>query len=54
MTDRARFVDTEKWRKEIDLDNLVSDWEYPEKQQLAEFYKQYYHKTDKVRLTHSL
>ncbi|KAH8175027.1 CRAL/TRIO domain-containing protein [Sarocladium implicatum] len=44
---KLMFVDTEKWRKEIDLDNLVSDWEYPEKKDLAEYYKQYYHKTDK-------
>ncbi|KAF8866124.1 Sec14 cytosolic factor [Acephala macrosclerotiorum] len=41
------FVDSEKWRKEIDLDNLVRTWQYPEKAQVAQYYPQYYHKTDK-------
>lgn len=44
-----RFVDTEKWRKDIDLDTLAANWEYPEKRELAQYYKQFYHKTDKVR-----
>lgn len=45
----ARFVETEKWRKETKLDETVPGWSYPEKDQIAKYYKQFYHKTDKVR-----
>ncbi|PMD14030.1 hypothetical protein NA56DRAFT_651256 [Hyaloscypha hepaticicola] len=41
------FVDCEKWRKEIDLDNLTRNFDYHEKPQVFEYYPQYYHKTDK-------
>lgn len=44
-----RFVNTENWRGEIKLDELVPVWEYPEKPEINKYYKQYYHKTDKVR-----
>lgn len=49
---RDRFVDTETWRKEIDLDDLVRNFDYAEKPQVFEYYPQYYHKTDKVRYPH--
>jgi len=41
------FVDTEKWRKEFGLDELVRNFDYKEKEQVFEYYPQYYHKTDK-------
>ncbi|CAK7562736.1 MAG: cytosolic factor, phosphatidylinositol/phosphatidylcholine transfer protein [Sporothrix epigloea] len=41
------FVDTEAWRKETGLDDLVATWEYPEKEKIFEYYPQYYHKTDR-------
>lgn len=41
------FVETEKWRKEIKLDDLTRNFEYTEKEQVFAFYPQYYHKTDK-------
>lgn len=44
-----RFIDAENWRKQIDLDNLVRNWDYPEKAEIFKYYPQYYHKTDKVR-----
>jgi hypothetical protein len=44
-----RFVDCEKWRAEIALDDTVPTWEYPEKEAMFKYYPQYYHKTDKVR-----
>lgn len=44
-----RFVNSEAWRKEINLDDLVLNFEYTEKAQIFEYYPQYYHKTDKVR-----
>lgn len=46
-----RFVNSEAWRKEINLDDLVQNFEYTEKAQIFEYYPQYYHKTDKVQLT---
>ncbi|KAG5965273.1 hypothetical protein E4U13_000626 [Claviceps humidiphila] len=44
---KAMFVETEKWRKEIKLDETVPIWDYPEKAEIAKYYKQFYHKTDK-------
>ncbi|KAG6015717.1 hypothetical protein E4U54_003068 [Claviceps lovelessii] len=44
---KAMFVETEKWRAEIKLDETVPDWDYPEKSEIAKYYKQFYHKTDK-------
>ncbi|OBT71315.1 hypothetical protein VF21_09120 [Pseudogymnoascus sp. 05NY08] len=41
------FVNSEGWRKEINLDDLVQNFEYTEKAQIFEYYPQYYHKTDK-------
>lgn len=43
-------MDSEKWRKEFGLDELVRNFDYPEKAQVFEYYPQYYHKTDIVRL----
>ena len=43
-----RFVDCEKWRRETRLDELVPIWHYPEKPEVAKYYKQFYHKIDKV------
>lgn len=42
------FVDCEKWRKEIKLDEILPNWDYPEKEEMFKYYPQYYHKTDKV------
>jgi len=43
----AMFVDSERWRKEFQLDDLVRNFDYKEKAQVFEYYPQYYHKTDK-------
>lgn len=51
--DTARFIECEKWRQEINLDETVPTWEYPEKVEMFKYYPQYYHKTDKVPLVHS-
>ncbi|PHH84367.1 hypothetical protein CDD83_2059 [Cordyceps sp. RAO-2017] len=40
------FVDCEKWRKDTKLDETVPVWDYPEKPKVAQYYKQFYHKTD--------
>ena len=44
----GRFIDSEKWRKDFNLDYLVRNFDYPERAQIFEYYPQYYHKTDKV------
>ncbi|KAK4098689.1 hypothetical protein N658DRAFT_499144 [Parathielavia hyrcaniae] len=44
---KKMFIDTEKWRKEINLDETLPTWEYPEKEAVFQWYPQYYHKTDK-------
>ncbi|KAK0749922.1 Sec14 cytosolic factor [Schizothecium vesticola] len=44
---KKMFVDCEKWRESIKLDDTVPTWEYPEKEQIFKYYPQYYHKTDK-------
>lgn len=44
-----RFVDTEKWRAEIKLDEILPTWDYPEKAEISKYYKQFYHKIDNVR-----
>ncbi|RDA91864.1 hypothetical protein CP533_3682 [Ophiocordyceps camponoti-saundersi (nom. inval.)] len=45
---KQMFVDCEKWRKDTKLDDDVPNWTYPEKKDVAKYYKQFYHKTDKV------
>ncbi|KAH7134658.1 CRAL-TRIO domain-containing protein [Dactylonectria estremocensis] len=44
---KKMFVDTEAWRKEIKLDEILPTWDYPEKVEISKYYLQYYHKTDK-------
>ncbi|TVY41135.1 Sec14 cytosolic factor [Lachnellula occidentalis] len=41
------FVDSETWRKETNLDDLVRNFDYTEKEKVFEYYPQYYHKIDK-------
>lgn len=48
LANGCRFVNCEKWRKEFGTDELVKNFDYPEKPQVFEYYPQYYHKTDKV------
>lgn len=43
-------MNNEKWRKDFGTDELVHTFEYTEKPKVFEYYPQYYHKTDKVRL----
>jgi hypothetical protein len=46
----CRFLNNEKWRKEFGVEDLVRNFEYKEKPQVFQYYPQYYHKTDKVRI----
>jgi hypothetical protein len=48
-----RFVDCEKWRAEyagVGVEELVRTFDYKERPEVFQYYPQYYHKTDKVRL----
>lgn len=42
-------MDCEKWRKEINLDEVIPTWDFKERQKMFQYYPQYYHKTDKVK-----
>ena len=42
------FVECEQWRKDSKLDEILPNWDYPEKEKMFKYYPQYYHKTDKV------
>lgn len=48
-----RFIDSEKWRETyagVGVEELVRTFNYTERPQVFEYYPQYYHKTDKVRV----
>ncbi|KEY65368.1 hypothetical protein S7711_04266 [Stachybotrys chartarum IBT 7711] len=44
---KKMFTETETWRKDSKLDELLPVWDYPEKPKVAKYYQQFYHKTDK-------
>ncbi|KAK4642478.1 cytosolic factor, phosphatidylinositol/phosphatidylcholine transfer protein [Podospora bellae-mahoneyi] len=44
---KQMFIECEKWRQETNLDDVVPNWDYPEKEEVFKYYPQYYHKTDK-------
>ncbi|VVT58714.1 uncharacterized protein SAPINGB_P006347 [Magnusiomyces paraingens] len=41
------FVACEKWRAEFGTNTILTDFHYMEKAKVAQYYPQYYHKTDK-------
>ncbi|KAJ1499689.1 cytosolic factor, phosphatidylinositol/phosphatidylcholine transfer protein [Coelomomyces lativittatus] len=45
---KAMFLASEAWRLEFQVDQLVSDFQFPELQQIRSLYPQYYHKVDKL------
>lgn len=44
---KIMFVECEKWREEFGVNTILTDFHYNEKKQVASYYPQYYHKTDK-------
>lgn len=46
---KIMFTDSEKWRKEFNVDELYRTFDYKEKEEVDKVYPQFYHKTDKVR-----
>lgn len=43
----AMFTDAENWRREFHVDELYTNFTFPEKEAVNELYPQFYHKTDK-------
>lgn len=43
---KQMFLETEKWRAETKLDEILPTWDYPEKPEISKYYKQFYHKID--------
>lgn len=44
---KLMFENCEKWREEFGVDTILKDFHYEEKPLVAQYYPQYYHKTDK-------
>ncbi|CAG8480784.1 3500_t:CDS:1 [Ambispora leptoticha] len=44
---KKMIIDSENWRKEFGVDELVRDFEYTERDEVMKYYARYYHKTDK-------
>lgn len=44
---KVMFVNCEKWREDFGTNTILTDFHYQEKAKVAQFYPQYYHKTDK-------
>jgi len=44
---KAMFIAAEEWRKTFGVDEIVANFEFPEKAEVDKYYPQYYHKIDK-------
>lgn len=44
---KEMFVNCEKWRVDFGVNTILEDFHYVEKPKVAQYYPQYYHKTDK-------
>ncbi|KAJ7352570.1 CRAL-TRIO domain-containing protein [Mycena albidolilacea] len=44
---KEMFLNTEKWRKEFGVDDIVKNFDFPEHREVDKYYPQYYHKNDK-------
>ncbi|KIK59938.1 hypothetical protein GYMLUDRAFT_244713 [Collybiopsis luxurians FD-317 M1] len=48
---KAMIIDCEKWRKEFGVDDIVKNFDFPEKEEVDKYYMQFCHKMDqKTRL----
>ncbi|KIK59974.1 hypothetical protein GYMLUDRAFT_244755 [Collybiopsis luxurians FD-317 M1] len=41
------IIDCKKWRKEFGVDDIVKNFDFPEKEEVDKYYLQFYHKMDK-------
>ncbi|KAJ7618431.1 CRAL-TRIO domain-containing protein [Roridomyces roridus] len=44
---KEMFINNEKWRKEFDVEDIVKNFQFPERATVNKYYPQYYHKHDK-------
>ncbi|KIK59936.1 hypothetical protein GYMLUDRAFT_168628 [Collybiopsis luxurians FD-317 M1] len=44
---KAMIINCEKWRKEFGVDDIVKNFDFPEKEEVDKYYLQFYHKMDK-------
>ncbi|KIK50068.1 hypothetical protein GYMLUDRAFT_253292 [Collybiopsis luxurians FD-317 M1] len=44
---KAIIINCEKWRKEFRVDDIVKNFDFPEKEEVDKYYPQFYHKMDK-------
>ncbi|EPS95002.1 hypothetical protein FOMPIDRAFT_1062919 [Fomitopsis schrenkii] len=44
---KAMLISCEQWRKDFGVDDLVKNFDFPEKEEVNKYYPQYYHKIDK-------
>ncbi|KIK53132.1 hypothetical protein GYMLUDRAFT_250563 [Collybiopsis luxurians FD-317 M1] len=44
---KAMIINCEKWRKEFRVDDIVKNFDFPEKEEVDKYYPQFYHKMDK-------
>lgn len=44
---KEMFINSEKWRKDFGVEDIVNNFEYPELSVVDKYYPQYYHRTDK-------
>ncbi|KIY52580.1 hypothetical protein FISHEDRAFT_35007 [Fistulina hepatica ATCC 64428] len=44
---KEMLLNAEQWRKDFGVDEIVSSFNFPEKEQVNKYYPQYYHKMDK-------
>ncbi|KIK59921.1 hypothetical protein GYMLUDRAFT_43987 [Collybiopsis luxurians FD-317 M1] len=45
---KTMIIDCEKCRKEFGVDDIVKNFDFPEKEEVDKYYLQFYHKMDKV------
>ncbi|KIK59924.1 hypothetical protein GYMLUDRAFT_244695 [Collybiopsis luxurians FD-317 M1] len=43
---KAMIINCEKWRKEFGVDDIVKNFDFPEKEEVDKYYLQFYHKMD--------
>jgi len=44
---KAMLLEAEKWRKDFGVEDIMKNFQFTEREQVMNYYPQYYHKTDK-------
>ncbi|KAJ8073649.1 cytosolic factor, phosphatidylinositol/phosphatidylcholine transfer protein [Marasmius tenuissimus] len=45
---KKMLLDAEQWRKDFGVEDLIKNFDFAERDEVAKYYPQYYHKTDKA------